>query len=195
VRASKVSDEFVSNDSSFRSIRKPTRFEVYALRLFAIGLLACGVWLAVPRRGHLSEELLSSCRLEKGEVARLFRGNGGVTTAFWYSVTVQPEMPWTEREVFHSYSAPALTGLSCTGDHVVVTSPSAAWNIDASDVVAGRSDPVTFSYGHEYAGVSRRGLSVSWLRIGLGLLFVLAGAFMLVQMRSWTRERTQPGAV
>jgi hypothetical protein len=165
-----------------RTMRTPTRIEIAALRLFAVCLVLYSFWLVLPRRGHFLEEVVAQCKLQDGTLVRLFVDNGGATTSYWYSVTVQPGLLWTEYEVFNSYSSPVLTGLSCQADHVIARSGQANWKIAPSDVISGRSEPIAYSFGLKYSGASPMcPLTFSdWARIvfGVGL-----GMFAVVLVR------------
>src|SRR5688572_20239554 len=103
------------------------------LALAVIGLLFIlgGGWLCIPGRNHVSETLQSSCRLAEAGTVRFYEGNGGATTSFWYSVTVQSGFPWTEQEVFWSYGSPVVTQIACEGDRLTISAEDNTWSFVA----------------------------------------------------------------
>jgi hypothetical protein len=120
--------------------------------------------------------------LSSGSVVRLFEGNGGATTAFWYSVTVQPGGPWTEREAFLAYSEPVVTGISCQGETIEVRPADGAWRIDAASFERGTLVPVRYWRGEESPAPECDGMSaVDWLRMSFGLCVLLAGVWVLAR--------------
>jgi hypothetical protein len=123
----------------------------------AIGvlLLTASAWLSVPRRGHPFEELRSECRWQDGTRVRSWQGNGGATTAFWYSVTTQTSMPWTEREIFFSYSSPIVTSMTCESDGVVIIADGTAWTLKATDLLSNQPRSLQFDHGQQTSGFAR----------------------------------------
>jgi hypothetical protein len=63
------------------------------MRLLVGGLgalaLVGGAWFCVPGPDHTFETLQATCQAGDRATGRLYEGNGGATTSFWYSVTVQ----------------------------------------------------------------------------------------------------------
>src|SRR3954467_4236823 len=101
-------------------VRRSLRMRIKGF--LGLGLLTLGVWLLLPSRNVLGnpafETLQGSCRIAHGTLVRLYRGDGGATTGYWYSVTTQPGFPWTERQIYGAYSSPVVESVSCHGDSV-----------------------------------------------------------------------------
>jgi hypothetical protein len=79
---------------------------------------ACARQAAAPARDAVAgnpamETLLQRCTVPgTSTTIRLYRGNGGATTAFWYSLT--RERPGSrETEFWSSYGTPVVTGIAC----------------------------------------------------------------------------------
>jgi len=91
----------------------------------ASALLLIAGWLALPSRNVYgnpwAEELKQDCAFSNGTKARLYLGNGGATTAYWYTVTVETGLLSPERQVAFSYSEPTLSELECRDDRLVIS--------------------------------------------------------------------------
>lgn len=71
------------------------------------------------------EDLMEQCVLPAtGAVIRLYRGNGGATTAFSYSVTYQ-SVSQPERQFFYAYSDPSVDQIECHDAEVTLISTDA----------------------------------------------------------------------
>jgi hypothetical protein len=142
-------------------------------------LVLWGTWLALPRHSHTFEDLESSCRLRPGTLVRFFMGNGGATTAFWYSITVQPGAPWTEREVFHSYREPVVTAMVCHGETVSVSSATRTWVLD-SKLLDQEGSAAEYWRRRDNLISVREGLAtLDKFRIVFGICVLLGGAFVI----------------
>jgi hypothetical protein len=101
-----------------------TRRRIWAAVMFlvALGIAWLDAMLLTSRTYQFGdppfEKLISSCRLapRSAGVARLYRGNGGATTAFWYSVTLQRPRSLVEHQFFYSYRAPVISAMHCDAD-------------------------------------------------------------------------------
>ncbi|MEZ4320607.1 MAG: hypothetical protein R3F61_24205 [Myxococcota bacterium] len=93
----------------------PPRVASVAVVLF--GLCACRWGSRNGAGGNPDlERRLVSCTAGAWEV-RLYRGDGGATTAYWSTVTVErPGLP--ERQVYFAYGFPLIDALQCSPDRV-----------------------------------------------------------------------------
>jgi len=113
-------------------MRLPAYF--YFSAAFTLLLLAC--WAAWPSRnlhGNPSlEHLLAQCATFSGDVVRLYEGNGGATTNYWYTVTVTPRSFASERQILFAYGSPVLRGLTCGAEAVHIETDAAPISIPES---------------------------------------------------------------
>jgi hypothetical protein len=143
--------------------------------LFVGGVLALGIWLATPGERHVDESLLSSCRLASGTVARLFEGNGGATTAFWYSVTAESGDPSREREIFFAYAQPVIRSITCEQGRVLIRSASREWTISEASILKGAPSLEYWRGQHDNRTVRQRESPIEGLRrkVGLGMVLLV----------------------
>lgn len=124
--------------------------EILRVILSAV-LLATGVWLSYPERnlyGNASwEELSQTCTTPDGTTVRLYVGNAGATTSFWYSVTTESGFLSLERQVMYAYSSPKLSAITCTRNLVVVSSPEYEFSFTEAELQALRDTPRAYSLG------------------------------------------------
>jgi hypothetical protein len=163
----------------------------------AIGtvLFVGGAYLCVPRRSHWFEELRSQCQWQRGASVRLWEGNGGATTAFWYSVTLQSGLPWTEREVFFSYSHPVVTEVRCEADGVVVIADGTSRKLTAAYLLGGHFSPLQFDHGKQTSDFPRDGWRPSEIvRTALGFAGVVVGGWLLWRNKGIAQNAAQPAA-
>jgi hypothetical protein len=155
------------------------------LAIIGVLLVTAGGWLCIPGRNHLSEELQSSCSLAKGATVRFYEGNGGATTAFWYSVTIQDGPPWTERELFWSYSHPIVTDIICESNRLTIASAEASWSLSDADLLAPDRDPIKYFKGKPGPEFSHRGNwgPIEIARTAVGAWALAAGLLALWQSR------------
>jgi hypothetical protein len=115
-------------------------------------LASTALWVAWPSRNihgnpHL-ETLTTSCMTSSGVVARLYEGNGGATTAYWYTVTSESKLLGREKQVWFSYRGPAIDGLSCADrDLVLWANGSLFERLPLADLVAARANPIQYWSG------------------------------------------------
>ena len=85
----------------------------------AAALTAIAIWLALPSRNAFGnpsmEEQISSCSTSEGNEIRLYRGNGGATTAYWYTVISEGGLFEREKQILFTYSSPEITSIDCEG--------------------------------------------------------------------------------
>jgi hypothetical protein len=144
-------------------------------------LVLWGTWLALPRHGHSFEDLESSCRLGSGSLIRFFIGDGGATTAVWYSITAQTGASWSERELFYAYGEPVITGMRCQGETVSVSSASRTWLLD-SNLLAQEASPTAYWRGKDNMISAREGLApLDKLRIAIGICAFLVGTYAIMR--------------
>ena len=118
--------------------------------VFLVG--ACTLVLRAPRNliGKFGEDAIAACwtLTAPPALARLYRGDGGVTTGFWYTVTL--EIPGlTERKFFGSYSLPEVKSIHCRDDGTVaVVTQENVWPYSVREIVRRRWwRPVRYSDG------------------------------------------------
>jgi hypothetical protein len=119
-------------------------------------LTVFAVWLALPGRNIYgdpwSEELKQTCTLQDGTTARLYLGNGGATTAFWYTVTVERGLLWQERQIAFSYSSPRWDTISCGSSMLSVSGDGTTIAFSPSDLSVRRHSPLTYWRGRSEIG-------------------------------------------
>ncbi|MGE0498653.1 MAG: hypothetical protein AB7I35_07200 [Ramlibacter sp.] len=108
-------------------------------------LLAFSVWLVLPNRnvyGNPSmEDQLSSCNLPSGAVVRLYKGNGGATTSYWYSLTHEGGLFEREKQIAFAYSSPVFTAVACNGDEMTLSSSASDESFTAAQLGDLRQHP------------------------------------------------------
>src|SRR5262245_62058671 len=110
------------------------------------------LWLLAPSRnaaGNPSfEERQDSCtEPTSGTDFTLYRGNGGATVAFWYTVTANPLGLARERQVFFSYSSPVITGLTCAPKSIELVSDPSNIMLDMEHLEDLREHPLAYWEG------------------------------------------------
>ena len=119
-------------------------------------------------------------------LARLYRGNGGATSAFWYSVTFQHHPLGRERQFLFAYHSPAINRIACSREGVHVGglvseagAPSTQTFTLAEIDTVYAPRPMTFSYGvanRVYRGRSAKEQFYRWLALVVGLALGAAGS-------------------
>ncbi len=119
----------------------------------AVVFFALALWAAWPSRnahGNPSlEHLLAQCRTSSGTSVRLYEGNGGATTDFWYTVTVTSTTLGAERQVLFVDGSPVLRGLACNTAGVQIETASTAIAIAETEFAALRGQPRAIWRGKE----------------------------------------------
>lgn len=153
------------------NFRTTTRF------LVSVSLLLFAAWLAYPGRnlhGNPSmEELVQSCT-SGGTTFRLYVGNGGATTAFWYTITMDGGFPSREKQVLFSYDTPELSAITCGEQSFVVSSSGGNIPVTAEDLLAFRDTPRAYWRGTIETQSHWNPLSI--LRLVLAAALALAAA-------------------
>lgn len=88
-------------------------------RLFIFFILG-SMLLFISCSDFASEELLQETYDGGiGTTYKLYRGNGGATTAYWYIVTIKPDNG-KEKKIFHSYAEPSIKNISYNNESLIL---------------------------------------------------------------------------
>jgi hypothetical protein len=84
-----------------------------------------GFWLLSPGRNVFGnptlETLLSKCAIPNTEaIIRLYEGNGGGTSDYWYSVTFQTGRFDKEQQILYTYGTPTIKDVECQKQTAIV---------------------------------------------------------------------------
>ncbi|MDH5669282.1 MAG: hypothetical protein OEY86_14855 [Nitrospira sp.] len=144
-------------------------------------LLLTAMWLAYPDRNSYGdpsmEELQQSCTTPDGTIVRLYVGNGGATTAFWYTVTATSGFLSREKQIIFSYSSPDFSSVTCTKEAVVVASSRGNIALGVPELTALRANPRVYHRGSIEKGEwwSTREIT----RMAFSAMLALIAAFLL----------------
>lgn len=110
------------------------------LKLTLCVLLFClSLWMIWPGRNEFGnpsdEELLASCETDDS-IVRLYRGNGGATVSFSWSITSQNRKSPFEWQIFYTYSSPAIDSLECLDSKVIALEGNKVVTEISSEVVS-----------------------------------------------------------
>jgi hypothetical protein len=156
----------------------------YSRFFIASALMAAGAWLAVPSRNEYGnpsmEEKMGECTLTGGETIRLYRGSGGATTSFWYSVTLEEGLLSREKQILFTYAAPELQSIECRGDELQVVGNSFRTSFAAAQLSDAQKTPRAYWRG-ELQGVPQTFSSKTILRYLL--IMALVAASVMVGLR------------
>jgi hypothetical protein len=161
----------------------------------AFSLCALGASLLVPARNRFGnpafEQELQRCTFADGTLIRLYEGDGGATTAYWYTVTHAKGWREPERQVYYAYGYPEVKEVTCRPEAVVLTLAEAIGEKQESLYLERirrelRRRPVAFSRGERLAG---RGLRP--IRLGLGAFLVVLGVGLGLWRRGAARGKVQ----
>lgn len=115
--------------------------------------MATATWLAWPSRNQHGnpdmEELLALCQTDELVTARLYRGNGGATTSYWYSVTLEGDALGKEKQILFSYESPVLQAIECVGDDAIVKGAALSKRIEVTAFQQLRREPIQFWSGKQ----------------------------------------------
>jgi hypothetical protein len=167
--------------------------------IVAIGLIALGLYLLVPGRNTFGnpafERELQRCRIPgAGEIVRLYEGNGGATTAFWYTVTHEGGWSSPERQIFYTYSIPEIRRVECRKGAVEIR----FWdgfeeNRESLEIDRIRKDlrarPLGWWMGEK---VERRGNPLRIVSVAAGGLALCSGVLLGLWQR---RKRKEDGRI
>jgi hypothetical protein len=154
-----------------------------------------GLWLLLPGRnaaGNPSlEREIRRCNLPNGDLVRLYEGNGGATTAFWYTVTHDSGWLSPERQVLFSYGSPEVQEIACGPSGVELTfwdGTEKTREVLSWERVYGklRRRPITLRMGER---VKPEGDPLRWVGMTVGVALVASSFFVA----PWTR-RSRSGA-
>lgn len=125
---------------------------------FGAILLAGGLWLILSGKSilhllPLPEMEIGHCRIPgTGAVIRLYEGNLGATTSYWYTVTYQQNYFASEQTIFSSYGEPWYMGMNCQPAEAELIPPSGDFKpyVIPYDVIQGNlvRDPISFHDGN-----------------------------------------------
>jgi hypothetical protein len=156
----------------------------------ALALLIASGWLLLPsRNAHGNpdmESLIGSCKTSEGVTARLYEGNGGATTAYWYTVTLEGNELGREKQVFFSYAEPTPSQVTCNGADVVLSDKSIEEKIAASHFRKMRDSPVVFWSGARQEGGVQPLSVLRWLAAGIA--FIVAVTLLVRLYVAYRRE-------
>lgn len=150
--------------------------------LLSSTLLLSAAWLVIPGRnshGNPSmETLVQSCATREGTIIRLYVGNGGATTAFWYTLTTESGFFFREKQVLFSYGMPEFSAITCGEKSVAVSGTSSSITLTENDLADLRGNPRSYWKGN---------IKTQWqgwnplyiIRIVLAGILALAGAVLI----------------
>ena len=116
-------------------------------RILKIITTALLIWLLIldlktsrNYRGNPAfETLKAECVLSGGEKVRLYEGNGGATTAYWYTVTFETTSV-SEQQVIFSYAYPTIESLSCEDQQIQIDPIGGKQTFTIDDLYAPEND-------------------------------------------------------
>jgi hypothetical protein len=156
----------------------------------ALALLASDGWLLLPSRNALGnpdmESLIGSCKTSEAVTASLYRGNGGATTAYWYTVTLEGDKLGREKQVFFSYREPSPKRIICNGTDIVISGDSFNENIAAANFAKMRNSPMQYWRGERREGGTQPSSVLQGLAAGVA--FLVATALLLRLYRASRRR-------
>lgn len=151
----------------------------------AFALLLVAAWLTFPSRNVYGnpwfEELKQDCAFSNGTKARLYLGNGGATTAYWYTVTVETGLFSPERQVAFSYSEPTLSELECGNDRLVISGGERL--VIATSEFADRRDAPLFYWRGKPEIAERTWSVMDSVRLGIAAVLVGIAACLGLRFR------------
>jgi hypothetical protein len=159
-----------------------------------LGLFALGIYLLLPSRNLFGnpgdERELRRCILQDGAVIRLYEGNGGATTAYWYTVTHAKGWREPERQIFYVYGYPEIRAIACRPDTVLLTlSDRAGETLKLLPMARIRGElrgrPVALSRGEKLEGRGMRPL-----KTGLGTFLLSIGLVLRLALRRAARKES-----
>jgi hypothetical protein len=115
-------------------------------------------------------------------MVRLYRGNGGATTKFSYSVTFQSAKQ-AERQFFYAYGAPDVKHIVCNGEDVVLISSNGSSRTISTSQITGEllKQPIGY-YDGELRGQPSLIPVWAW-PAGLAVLMFAVSLFSLLRDR------------
>ncbi|PWB68257.1 hypothetical protein C3F09_11995 [candidate division GN15 bacterium] len=147
------------------------------------------MWLLLPTRNKVgnpkSESLIQQCGLPSGAgIVRLYLGDGGATTAFWYTVTLDDGPLSFERQIFFSYSEPDICSIECMGDSILLncnfwTEPKIAIPLSEAKTTL-RQRPIVYYRGKLMSAAE---FDRSWhvQQYVVGVYLIICALFLLIR--------------
>jgi hypothetical protein len=132
------------------------------------------------------ERLVQRCTLPGSTVIRLYRGEGGATVAFWYTLTRErPGAP--EQQFWFSYAEPAVAGIACRPGGVLSVELDERGPVQRETYTAGRIErdlvprPLVYWRGSPERVLrdtlqARGGPAYARLERGVGVRMIILGA-------------------
>lgn len=116
--------------------------------VFAAGLAAFALWIAIPGRNAQGnpflEDEIDRCTTPSGTTFRLYQGNGGATTSFWFTLTSKHGIFSREKQIVYSYDSPEFRSVSCTNDQTILAGPKTTIRFGTSELTAMRNTPMSY---------------------------------------------------
>jgi hypothetical protein len=151
--------------------------------------LTTAAWLAWPSRnvhGNTDmEELRDSCMTDEKVMARLYKGNGGATTSFWYSVTLERDALGNERQIFFAYGTPKLEEVKCVGDTVRIEGEYFVHSLGVTTFQRLRAEPIQYWSGRSEQRGTQPGRTFS---LGAAAVLAVAAAGTLLWAKHASRR-------
>ena len=159
--------------------------------VFAAGLAAFALWIVIPGRNVQGnpgmEDEIDRCTTPSGSTFRFYRGNGGATTSYWYTLTSEHGIFSREKQIVFSYDSPEFRSISCTNDQAILAGPKTTIRFGTSELTAMRNTPM--SYWPSQQNVASAGIDLlSIIRYGSAALLLL-WAYKLV-LCNWKSRKS-----
>ena len=159
--------------------------------VLAAGLAAFALWIAIPGRNVQGnpgiEGEIDRCTTPSGTTFRLYKGNGGATTSFWYTLTSEVGIFSREKQIVFSYDSPEFRSVSCTDEQTILTGPKTTIRFGTSELTAMRNTPMSYWRSQQNDASSSINL-LSIIRYGFSA-FLLLWAYKLV-LRNWKSRKS-----
>ena len=159
--------------------------------VFAAGLAAFALWIAIPGRnaqGNPGMEVeIDRCTTPSGTTLRLYKGNGGATTSYWYTLTSEPGLFSREKQIVFSYGSPEFISVSCTNDQIILVGPKTIIRFGKSEMAAMRERPMSY-WQSQQKNASLGFNLLSTIRYGSAAILFL-WAYKLV-FRNWKLRKS-----
>ncbi len=154
--------------------------------VLAAGLTAFALWIAIPGRNVQGnpgmEDEIDRCTTPSGTTFRLYKGNGGATTSYWYTLTSKSGIFSREKQIVFSYDSPEFRSVSCTDDQTILSGHKTTIRFGTSELIAMRNTPVSYWRSQQNDAPSAIDL-LALIRYGFAALLLL-WAWWLV-LRNW----------
>ena len=159
--------------------------------VFVAGLVAFALWIAIPGRNVQGnpgmEDEIDQCTTPSGTTFRLYQGNGGATTSYWYTLTSKLGIFSREKQIVFSYDSPEFRSVSCTNDQTILTGPQTTMRFGTSELNAMRNTPMSY-WQNKQNNASSDIDFLSIIRLGFAA-FLFLWAYKLV-LRNWKSRKS-----